>query len=76
MAELGRTVSVTTVAEHYRGVIDALVIDTADGALAEGIERMGIRAIVTDTVMRSRDDRINLARHCLDVARQLVDRVT
>jgi LPPG:FO 2-phospho-L-lactate transferase len=76
MAELGRTVSVTTVAEHYRGVIDALVIDTADGALAEGIERMGIRAIVTDTVMRSRDDRINLARHCLDVARQLDDRVT
>jgi LPPG:FO 2-phospho-L-lactate transferase len=75
MAELGRTVSAATVAEHYRGLIDALVIDTADVALSESIERMGIRAIVTPTVMHSRDDRIDLARHCLDVAQHLADRV-
>jgi LPPG:FO 2-phospho-L-lactate transferase len=73
MAELGRTVSAITVAEHYRGLIDALVIDTADAALADAIERMGIKAVVTNTVMRSRDDRVDLARHCLDIAQQLAE---
>ena len=33
---------------HYRGLVDALVIDTADAGLAAAIESGGARAIVAD----------------------------
>ncbi|MEP9380506.1 2-phospho-L-lactate transferase [Aquabacter sp. CN5-332] len=71
MAELGHTVSAATVAEHYRGLVDALLIDEADAPLAEDIERMGMKPVVASTVMRSRADRITLAGLCLKVAQDL-----
>ena len=38
MGELGHAVSVRTVAEHYAGLIDGLVIDHADGALGDQLD--------------------------------------
>jgi LPPG:FO 2-phospho-L-lactate transferase len=65
MQELNVQPSATSVAAHYRGLIDGLVIDSVDAAHAGAIEAMGIAARVTETVMRSIDDRKMLAESCL-----------
>lgn len=65
MAELGRDVSVATIAEHYAGLIDVLVIDEADAGAAATLP---CEARVAPTVMESLADREALARTCLDIA--------
>ena len=62
MAELGEEVSCTGVARRYVGVCDALVIDTVDAAEAPSIEALGMRVLVTPTVMRTDGDKDALAR--------------
>ncbi len=62
MGELGLEPDSRTIAWHYEGLIDGLVIDTADEALAGA---MPMPAIVTNTMMRTLDDKVALARECL-----------
>ena len=71
MQELGKDVSVLGIAEHYRGLIDGLVIDTEDAGLAPAIEDMGIAALVTPTVMTDLASRIGLAKDTLKFAGEL-----
>jgi LPPG:FO 2-phospho-L-lactate transferase len=69
--ELGRDVSVVGVAEHYRGLVDGLVIDTVDAAARPVIEALGMRVAVTKTVMKSLDDQAALAADVLAFAAQM-----
>lgn len=72
MAELGKEASAYTVAEHYRDFLTGFVIDHQDAALAERIEqRLGIRTLTCDTIMRDEADRIRLARQTLEFAAAL-----
>lgn len=48
---LGLPATVLTIARLYRGLIDVLVLDRADAALAPRVQALGIRPVVTDTVM-------------------------
>jgi LPPG:FO 2-phospho-L-lactate transferase len=57
------------VAHAYRDILDALIIDQADHALQGAIEALGVRAIVTDTIMRGPTEKAALARVALDTAR-------
>jgi LPPG:FO 2-phospho-L-lactate transferase len=72
--ELGRDVSVVGVAEHYRGLVDGLVIDTVDAAARPAIEALGVRVAVTKTVMKSLDDQAALATDVLAFAAQLQEK--
>ncbi len=49
----GHRVSSTGVAELYRGLASVFVLDRTDGDLAPQIERLGMRPVVTDTLMKS-----------------------
>ena len=69
MRELGVEPSALEVARYYRGIVDALVIDRTDAALAPAIEALGLRTLVTDSVMRSDADRARLARDCVGLLR-------
>ena len=62
MQELGREVSARAVAMEYRGLIDGIVIDSADEALAEGIQASGFEVLAVPTFMRNAEDRLKLAR--------------
>jgi LPPG:FO 2-phospho-L-lactate transferase len=75
MRELGYEPSALTVAQFYRGLIDALVLDRSDQSLCRSIEALGIRTMLTDTVMH--DDRMqtSLARSVIETARSLRARV-
>lgn len=71
MQELGKDVSVLGIAEHYRGLIDGLVIDAQDAALASAIEDMGIVTLATPSVMTDLPSRIALAEATLEFAMDL-----
>lgn len=58
-------------ARHYAGLIDGLVIDTADADKAHLVEAQGIRAFATAAVMRGDEDRRRLARETLAFAADL-----
>jgi LPPG:FO 2-phospho-L-lactate transferase len=50
---LGLEVSPRGVARCYRGLIDVFVLDRRDAAWAPRVEALGMRAVVTDTLMRT-----------------------
>jgi LPPG:FO 2-phospho-L-lactate transferase len=66
MRELGMDVSPAAVAAFYGDLLDGMVIDKADEALAEGWNGPAIH--VTDTIMRDRDDKARLAAETLRFA--------
>ncbi|MDP6567882.1 MAG: 2-phospho-L-lactate transferase [Alphaproteobacteria bacterium] len=68
MAELGMPGSALAVAEHYGGLLDGFVLDRVDGEQAEAVAALGLRPLVTGTVMRSLADREALARDVLAFA--------
>ncbi|MGC4190669.1 MAG: 2-phospho-L-lactate transferase [Thermomicrobiales bacterium] len=66
LATLGHEVSALGVARIYAGLIDVLAIDTVDADQAPSIEALGIRTIVTNTIMGGPEDRERLAAEVLD----------
>lgn len=62
MAELGLAPHVASIAGHYAGLLDALVIDAVDSGTAAGLS---VRTSVANTLMRTKEDKVALARHCL-----------
>ncbi|NIJ15571.1 2-phospho-L-lactate transferase [Sphingobium vermicomposti] len=63
MNELGLQINNRTIAAHYAGIIDGLIVDGRDGG--EGID---IPHELTDTLMVSLDDRARVARAALALA--------
>ena len=72
LATMGHDVSATGVARLYAGLIDGLVIDEADRHLKPAIVEMGIRVLVTPTVMGGPADRQRLAAEVLAFGQMLV----
>jgi LPPG:FO 2-phospho-L-lactate transferase len=59
-------VSCVGVARAYRDFCATLVIDAGDTARAPEVEALGVRAVVTDTLMRDARVAAALARDTLD----------
>lgn len=68
MAELGMASDCQSIARHYSGLLDGLVIDQADREQHSALETSGLRVTATQTVMQSLADRERLARGVLDFA--------
>ena len=67
MAELGLPLTPASIADHYAGLIDGLLIDAGDDA-----EGVSIPVARTATLMRSLEDRRRVARAAVDLAGALV----
>jgi LPPG:FO 2-phospho-L-lactate transferase len=65
MGPLGIDVSCVGVASAYRDIASSLVIDAVDRDRAGEVEALGVRAVVTDTIMRSPEVAAALARRTL-----------
>jgi LPPG:FO 2-phospho-L-lactate transferase len=65
LASLGHEVSAVGVARLYAGLVDVFVIDAEDAALAPAVEDLGMRALVTDTIMVDAEARARVARETL-----------
>ena len=64
---LGLEVSAYSVAKLYADFIDTFVLDVADSEEKKRIEALGVEVELTNTVMRTKEDKINLARVALGV---------
>ncbi|NIS81679.1 MAG: 2-phospho-L-lactate transferase [Anaerolineales bacterium] len=64
-ADLGYEPSAMAIAEHYRPILSAFVIDEQDRMFQSRIEAMGLRVFVTDILMKDRSDRSRLASEIL-----------
>jgi len=62
MRGLGIEVSALGIAKIYKNFLDALVIDNVDRDLKPKIEEIGIKVHVTDTIMRTLESKIKLAK--------------
>lgn len=66
MHGMGLDPSAVTVAHLYRDILDVFVMDDADRACAPAVEALGMRAVVTQTVMRDAAARRALAATTLE----------
>ena len=74
MQELSIPNTGDSVASHYADFLDGFVLDIEDSDLAAVVEAHGMASTVTQTVMKTLDDRINLGRSCLEFIDQLARR--
>jgi len=63
---LGFEVSAFGVAKLYADFLDAFIVDVADIAEKARIEELGVQVKVTNTIMRSFEDKVALARSVLE----------
>jgi LPPG:FO 2-phospho-L-lactate transferase len=68
MAELGIEATNASIARHYDGLIDGLIIDRTDAADAPSLP---VAVLPTATLMNTLEDRVGLARDVLDFAQRL-----
>ncbi len=64
--ELGIQPSALAVAEQYRDLANGYVLDKIDSQLEADVRRLNMRAFVTDTLMKTSDDRKRLAEDVLN----------
>jgi LPPG:FO 2-phospho-L-lactate transferase len=63
---LGLEVSAYSVAKLYLDFLDTFVLDMADATEKDRVEKLGVEVKVTNTVMKSLEDKIELARAVLE----------
>jgi len=66
MRELGYAASALTVAEFYRDFLEIFVLDIRDRGLKSVIESLGLKVSLHDTLMRTPEDEIRLAKEVLN----------
>jgi LPPG:FO 2-phospho-L-lactate transferase len=65
-SEMGIEPSALAVAAHYQDLCAGFVLDNSDAGLESAVFDMGMRPLVTNTIMRSPEDRTRLAENVLD----------
>ena len=71
MGELGMPSTALAVARHYGVLLDGFILDHGDQDQAGAVAALGMRPLVTRTVMVNLQDRENLAREVLALAGEL-----
>jgi LPPG:FO 2-phospho-L-lactate transferase len=65
LGDLGHEVSALGVARVYRDIADVFVLDETDSGLRASIEALGLRVMITNTVMGTLEDKERLAKEVL-----------
>lgn len=68
MKGMGMEASALGVAEYYRDLLDVMIIDNQDKQLQKAIEKLEIKTVVTDTIMKNSKIKATLAQIALDAA--------
>jgi LPPG:FO 2-phospho-L-lactate transferase len=65
LANLGLEVSATQIARLYADIADVFILDQQDEALKPEIEQLGLKVVITDTVMSDESKKLALAKTVL-----------
>jgi LPPG:FO 2-phospho-L-lactate transferase len=68
LVSLGHEASALGVARQYTGIADVFVLDSVDADLDAPIRALGLRTLVTDTIMADDAGRARLAAEVLAAA--------
>jgi LPPG:FO 2-phospho-L-lactate transferase len=68
--ELGWEPSALAVAQHYRGLVSHFVLDRVDADQESAIQTLGMKTLVTNTIMQSVDDRVRLAGEVVEFVKR------
>jgi LPPG:FO 2-phospho-L-lactate transferase len=68
LVSLGHEASALGIARQYTGLVDVFVLDAVDAGLEPAIADLGMRAVVTDTIMADDAGRARLAAELLEIA--------
>lgn len=71
MRELNMPVTCAGVAQHYQELLDGYVIDDVDSHHAAEIEALDIEVRMAPSIMHTLDDKVALARVCVDLLEEL-----
>ena len=71
LRELGFDTSAAAIADHYGDLLQGFVIDSQDIDLANKLETKSRRVHATNTIMKSLEDRVTLARETFAFASQI-----
>ena len=71
MSELDVPCTAAEVAVHYPALIDAIIVDEQGAGLAAKIARASVQVTTSNIVMKSVQDKIDLADAVLSFARKL-----
>ena len=72
-AELGLEPSAESVARQYGNLLDGFVIDNLDADQVLEIQTLGVRTYMTDTLMKTTQDRVRLGKEVVDFGLSLLD---
>jgi LPPG:FO 2-phospho-L-lactate transferase len=68
--ELGWEPSALAVAQRYQGLVSHFVLDQLDAAQESAIQSLGMKTLVTNTIMQSVDDRVRLASEVVEFVKR------
>ena len=68
MREMNMEVSAYSIARHYKGILDGLIIDHEDADQRAAIEALGLRVSITNTIMKTLQEKKALAQFTLEFA--------
>ena len=71
-AELGIQPSAEAVAKHYGDLLSGFILDQIDREQAVKIREMGIQTLVTNTLMKITQDRVQLAKEVMDFGERII----
>ena len=71
MSELDVPCTAAEAAVHYPALFDGIIVDEQDAGLAAEIARAGVQVTTSNIVMKSVQDKIDLADAVLSFARKL-----
>lgn len=70
MSELDVAASPDSLARHYDGILDGIIIDTVDQSVVSELESRGTNAVALNTIMQSLPDKVRLAQELLIWAKE------
>ena len=64
-----RCAKAISIAQHYQDIANTIVIDTADAGFTAPIEELGLEVLVTNTIMKTAEEKTRLAHDILTLTR-------
>jgi LPPG:FO 2-phospho-L-lactate transferase len=71
MEEMGIEVSSLSIAKHYRGLINGIIIDKRDEKQTEEIRKMGIEVKLTEIIVNTEEDKMRLAEESIEFIHEI-----
>ena len=72
MNEMGIEVSSVSIAEHYKGLIDGIIIDESDRKQADKIKEMGIEVKLSKIIVKTKEEKTRLAKESIEFIQEIV----